>query len=158
MQPLLRFFQIAEDPDLDPRIVVEHLEHPREAELNRAIRDQRRLDRRSNLAFRAPLRHREDLFEPYVDAIERRQIRDPVAHHPGVLQPFDLARHGVQLRSIQEPGQARVVVLAFVANLERHGQGLERHAPAGSSSSLLPLIQAVSTAGVTARPKRHKKG
>jgi hypothetical protein len=36
MQPLLRFFQTAEDPDLDPRIVVEHLEHPREAELNRS--------------------------------------------------------------------------------------------------------------------------
>jgi hypothetical protein len=41
MQPLPRFFQTAEDPDLDPRIVVEHLEHPREAELNRPARNQR---------------------------------------------------------------------------------------------------------------------
>ena len=29
------------NPDLDPRIVVEHLEHPRKAELNRPVRDQR---------------------------------------------------------------------------------------------------------------------
>jgi hypothetical protein len=104
MQPLLRFFQTAEDPDLDPRIVVEHLEHPREAELNRAIRDQRRPDRRSHSAFGAPLRYREDFFEPYVDPLDRREIRDPVEHHPGVLEPLDLLRHCIQLRWIQGPG------------------------------------------------------
>jgi len=104
MQPLLRFFQTAENPDLNPRIVVEHLEHPREAELNGAIRDQRRLDRRNHSAFGAPLCHSEDLFEPDVDPVDRGEVRDPVEHDPGVLQPLDLARHRIQLRSIQGPG------------------------------------------------------
>jgi len=161
MQPLLRFFQIVEDPDQDSRVVVEHLEHPRKAELNPAIRDQRRSDRRSDFTFCPALRHGEDFFETYIDPIERREIRDPVDQHPCVLQPLDLCRHCIEVRSVQHPEQACGVVVAFVANLEGHGRSLKRHAQAKPSSSLFSVAQAVSTAAVTAavagRMKRHKE-
>ena len=76
-------WQTAEDPDLDPRIVVEHLEHPREAEVNRLVRDQRRADRRGyRAAARACMRQREHFFEADVDALERGEIGQPVLRQP----------------------------------------------------------------------------
>jgi len=122
MQPLLRFFHRAENPNQDPRIVVEHLEHPREAELNRPARNQRRADRRGDMPVHSPLRQREDFLESHVDSLDRGQVRQTVLQGPGVLQPLDFPDHCIEVLPIEDPEQAGGVKVAFVANLEGHRQ------------------------------------
>jgi hypothetical protein len=156
MQPLLRFFHRAKNPDLDPRIVVEHLEHPREAELNRPARNQRRPDRRGDLPIHSLLRQRKDFLESHIDSLDSGQVRQPILQRPGVLQPLDFLDHCIEVRPIEDPEQAGGVEVAFVTNLEGHGRSLGRHAPAQASSSSRRRKQDASAAAVTPAAGRHR--
>jgi hypothetical protein len=117
------FFQTAENPDLHARIVVEHLEHPRKAELNRLARDQRRANRLGDVSLCALHCQREHLFESDIDALERCEIGEPI-FGGDVFEAFDLGHHVDEIGRVQDAEQARGVIPAFVVNLERHEPGL----------------------------------